>query len=111
MKLLLINPPNNFFDVFELAPPISLLSLASALEQEDIDIEILDCNLKGISEHEFVQENFYLKTLKIIEEKSPDVVGLTSMVVNSHVALELARLVKERMPETSIVLGGTHFSS
>ena len=94
MKVLLINPPNNLFDVFELAPPIGLLSLASALGKEDVEIELLDCNLKGIADQAFVQQDFYEKTLRLVEEKCPDVVGLTSMVVNSHVVLELAKRIK-----------------
>jgi radical SAM superfamily enzyme YgiQ (UPF0313 family) len=111
MKVLLINPPNNLFDVFELAPPTGLLSLAAALEREDVDVEVLDFNLKGIADHSFVQEDFYAKALKLIEAAGPDVVGLTSMVINSHVALELGRRIRAGCPGVIILLGGTHFSS
>lgn len=111
MKVLLINPPNNLFDVFELAPPTGLLSLAAALEQEDTEVEVLDFNLKGIADHSLVQENFYAKALKLIEAARPDVVGLTSMVINSHVALELCRRIKSECPGVITILGGTHFSS
>lgn len=111
MKLLLINPPNNLFDVFELAPPLGLLSLAAALEQENVEIELLDCNLKGIADPEFVQQDFYAKTLKLVEQTLPDIVGFTSMVVNSHVVLELGKRIKASLPEVVIVLGGTHFSA
>ena len=111
MKALLINPPNNLFDAFELAPPIGLLSLGSALEQEDVEVEVLDFNLAGIADNSFVQEDFYAKALRLVVEKSPDVVGLTSMVVNSHVALELGKRVKAECPDAIIILGGTHFSS
>jgi radical SAM superfamily enzyme YgiQ (UPF0313 family) len=111
VKTLLINPPNNLFDAFELAPPIGLLSLGAALEQEDVEVEVLDFNLQGIADNSFVQENFYAKALKLIEEKSPDVVGFTSMVINSHIALELGKRIKAEQPETIIILGGTHFSS
>jgi radical SAM superfamily enzyme YgiQ (UPF0313 family) len=110
VKLLLINPPNNLFDAFELAPPIGLLSLAASLNQEQIDIELLDLNLEGIRDHSFVQEDFYQKALKLISKKAPDVIGLTSMVVNSHVALELGRRIKAELRDVIIVLGGTHFS-
>lgn len=111
MKLLLINPPNNFFDVFELAPPLGLLSIAAALKNEDVEIKLLDWNLKGIADNEFVQHDFYKKAVKLVEQESPDVVGITSMVVNSHVALELGKHIKACLPETTIVLGGTHFSA
>lgn len=111
MKVLLINPPNNLFDVFELAPPTGLLSLAAALEGEDAEVGVLDFNLKGIADHSFVQEDFYAKAVKLIEAAAPDVVGLTSMVINSHVALELGRRVRAECPGVVTVLGGTHFSS
>jgi radical SAM superfamily enzyme YgiQ (UPF0313 family) len=111
MKTLLINPPNNLFDAFELAPPIGLLSLGAALEQEDVEVEVLDFNLQGIADNSFVQQDFYAKALKLIEEKAPDVVGFTSMVINSHVALELGKRLKADCPDVIIVLGGTHFSS
>lgn len=111
MKTLLINPPNNLFDAFELAPPIGLLSLGAALEQEDVEVEVLDFNLQGIADNSFVQQGFYAKALKLIEEKAPDVVGFTSMVINSHVALEIGKRLKAECPDVIIVLGGTHFSS
>jgi radical SAM superfamily enzyme YgiQ (UPF0313 family) len=111
MKVLLINPPNNLFDVFELAPPTGLLSLAAALERDDTEVEVLDFNLKGIADHSFVQEGFYTKAVKLIEAARPDVVGLTSMVINSHVSLELGRRIREECPGVPILLGGTHFSS
>jgi radical SAM superfamily enzyme YgiQ (UPF0313 family) len=111
MKTLLINPPNNLFDAFELAPPIGLLSLGAALEQENVEVEVLDFNLKGIADNSFVQQGFYAKALKLIEEKAPDVVGFTSMVINSHIALELGRKIKAECPDVVIIMGGTHFSS
>lgn len=111
MKVLLINPPNNLFDVYELAPPAGLLSLAAALGQEDVDVEVLDFNLKGIADQSFVQEDFYTKALKLIEAAKPDVVGLTSMVINSHISLELCRRIRTDCPGVHTILGGTHFSS
>lgn len=111
MKILLVNPPNNLFDVQDLGPPLGLLSLAAALNQEDVDIELLDFNLMGISNPRFVEENFYSKAIKLIEEKSPDLIGLTSMAVNSHVALELGRQLKLEFPSLTLILGGTHFSA
>jgi hypothetical protein len=110
MKVLLINPPNNYFDAFELAPPLGLLSLAASVRCEDVDVEVLDFNLRGIADHSFVDHGFYEKALSLIEQRSPDVIGLTSMVVNSHVALELGRRAKAVDPAVRVVLGGTHFS-
>ncbi|MBV9773272.1 MAG: cobalamin-dependent protein, partial [Gemmatimonadetes bacterium] len=111
MRVLLVNPPNNYFDVFEIAPPLGILALAAAVRQDGIDVDVLDFNLRGVADHSFVDEGFYEKALALIEERSPDVVGLTSMVVNSHLALELARRVKRADGSVRVVLGGTHFSA
>lgn len=111
MKVVLVNPPNNYDDVFELAPPLGLLSLASALTSEAVDVAILDFNLRGIADHAFVDDRFYEKAVRAIAAEGPDVVGFTSMVVNSHVALELARHVRAEDRGVRIVLGGTHFSA
>ena len=94
MKVVLVNPPNNYDDSFELAPPLGLLSLASALADEAVDVVILDFNLRSIADHDFVDRDFYARALREIAAEGPDVVGLTSMVVNSHVALELARRLR-----------------
>ena len=111
MNIVLVNPPNNYDDVFELAPPLGLLTLAAAVRNDTTDVSILDFNLRGIADHPFVDKNFYAKACSEIAAKAPDVVGITSMVVNSHVALELARRLKAADPAVRIVLGGTHFSS
>lgn len=111
MKVLLVNPPNNHYDAFELAPPLGLLSLGAAIREEGAEVAILDFNLRATADHAFVADGFYRRALALISAHAPDVVGLTSMVVNSHVALELARLVKEADPAVHLVLGGTHFSA
>lgn len=111
MRVALVNPPNNYEDTFEIAPPLGLLSLASALQDLDIDVTIFDFNLLGVADHAFVDDAFYEKAVARIAAAGPDVVGLTSMVVNSHVALELARAIRRCDPGVVLVAGGTHFSA
>lgn len=111
MKVVLVNPPNNYHDTFELAPPLGLLTLAAAVRQDGVEVEILDLNLRATADHAFVRSGFYDRALALIDACAPDVVGITSMVVNSHVALELARRVKAADAGVHVVLGGTHFSS
>ena len=111
MKVVLVNPPNNFYDTFELAPPLGLLSLAATIRQEGADVAVLDFNLTATADHSFVGDGFYERALARIDAEAPDVVGITSMVVNSHVALELGRRVKRADPAVRVVLGGTHFSA
>lgn len=111
MKIVLVNPPNNYEDTYELAPPLGLLSLAAAVAAESVDVAVLDFNLQSIADHSFVDYGFYEKAVDAIAAEEPDVVGFTSMVVNSHVALELARRVRAADREVVTILGGTHFSA
>src|ERR1043165_2693829 len=111
MKVVLVNPPNNYDDVYELAPPLGLWSLAAAVAEDDGDVPILDFNLRSITDHSFVDDRFYDKACDAIAAEGPDVVGWTSMVVNSHLALELARRIRASDSSVVTVLGGTHFSA
>lgn len=111
MKVLLVNPPNNFYDTFELAPPLGLLSLGATVREEGAEVAVLDFNLRATADHDFAGDGFYERALAAIDAHAPDVVGITSMVVNSHIALEIARRVKSADPAVHVVLGGTHFSA
>jgi len=111
VRVALVNPPNNYDDTFELAPPLGVLSLAAVLREDDVDSVILDFNLWGVADHAFVDDDFYGKAVAAIGATAPDIVGFTSMVVNSHVAIELARQIRSADRDVIIVFGGTHFSA
>jgi hypothetical protein len=68
-------------------------------------------NIRGITDHAWVEQDFYDHALSSILAANPDVVGFTSMALESHVCLEMARRVKAVDPKIVIVLGGPHFSS
>jgi anaerobic magnesium-protoporphyrin IX monomethyl ester cyclase len=111
MRVTLVRPPNGLYEKVDLAPPLSLLTIGAVLEQEGIEVSVLDMNLRGMRDHRWVQENFYENAVAAIAETNPDVVGFTSMAVDSHVCLELARRVKEQDPGCLSLFGGVHFSS
>jgi radical SAM superfamily enzyme YgiQ (UPF0313 family) len=110
MRLTLVQPPNGVYDRFDLAPPLGLLTLAAVVRDDGHDVALVDMNLRGIREPRWL-ENFYTNALQAIAETSPDVVGFTSMAVESHVCLEMARQVKQADPRVITVLGGPHFSA
>ena len=71
--------------------------LGAALREESVDVEIVDLNLRGMQNPALLHdENFYTIALNWILDTSPDVVGFTSMALESHVCLELAKLVKQQ---------------
>ena len=111
MRLTLVQPPNGLYDCYDLAPPLGLLTVAAAVEQDGVDVALLDINLLGMRDHTWSQGDFYTRAVAAVAETRPDVVGFTSMVVESHVCLEMARRIKAADPGVMIVLGGPHFSA
>lgn len=62
-------------------------------------------------DHAWLRGDFYGRAVRAIAETHPDVVGFTSMAVESHVCLELARRLKQADAGVVTVLGGPHFTS
>lgn len=109
MNAVLINPPNILRDTKYLAPPLSLLTLASILRQHSHQVAVIDFNLEVVSDNSLAGDRFYDFAGATIAESKPDILCLTSMCLESHVSLEIARRVKERLPDVVTVFGGTHF--
>ncbi|MFC1462521.1 B12-binding domain-containing radical SAM protein [Verrucomicrobiota bacterium] len=81
-------------------PPLGLLYVASYLETNSShEITIIDCQVEGL--------DFGALQARIGEVR-PDVLGMTVMTMSLPSVLEAARLAKEAVPETQIVLGGPH---
>ncbi|MBV8754169.1 MAG: B12-binding domain-containing radical SAM protein [Hyphomicrobiales bacterium] len=111
MRVTLVQPPSGLYETGDLAPPLGLLTVAAFLEEAGFDLSLVDMNVRGITDHGWVQDNFYENALAAILVSNPDVVGFTSMALESHVCLELARLVKASDSAITTVLGGPHFSA
>ena len=111
MKVTLVQPPNGLHDTFDLAPPLGLLTVAGAIEAEGFQVALVDLNLEVISDHSWNRPDFYDRAVQVIAATGPDVVGFTSMAVESHVCLELARRLKREDPAVVTVFGGPHFSA
>ena len=105
-----MNPPKSRFDVEELAPPLGLLRLARVAHEQGATVYVQDYNLLWHLD-ERLRSSFYETAAEQLVSLDGDVYGFTSMAVDSHVALELARRVKRERPAATMVFGGTHFSS
>lgn len=102
MDILLINPPEQHFQIQkQLRPPLGLAMIAAVLEQADYSVEILDCPVEGYSFSDLASR------LKMI---SPPVVGITATTFNRFDAFQSASIVRETLPTATIVLGGIHAS-
>jgi len=111
MRVTFVQPPNGLYDRQELAPPLGLLNLAAVLEQDGVDVTVVDMNLRGMRNPAWLLGDFYSRALSAIATTRPDVVGFTSMALESHICLELARLLKAADPHIVTLLGGPHFGA
>ena len=105
MDILFINPPlyrgsgNIWKNVSACLPPFGLALLAALAREKDYSVSILDCNASEIG-------------LDKIEEYLPDVsprfIGIPATTVVINNALEVAKIVKKKYPETKVIIGGVH---
>ena len=82
-------------------PPLGILYLASVLEQEGIEVSVLDQPAMGYSVSE---------TVKWIENKDPDVVGISALASSGHIAGLISREIKEKNPDI-VTLIGNHYAT
>lgn len=111
MKVTLVNPPRSLYDLSELGPPLGLMRLATVARAAGAEVAVVDFNLLYHVEERLQGKAFYDAALARLLDEESDVYGFTSMAVDSHVGIHLARLVKQALPATRVVLGGAHFSS
>jgi anaerobic magnesium-protoporphyrin IX monomethyl ester cyclase len=112
MKIVLINPPaehlvrtfapDSITEEMGFYPPMGLLYVATYARQKfnkRFDIEILDAQVEKM-DHRMVE--------RYLEEKQPDLVGITSMTFMVIDALEVARSAKKANPDSFVLMGGVH---
>ena len=105
LDILLINPPwhkksgNIWKDVSSCMPPFGLALLASLAREKGYKVSILDCNALQLGLDK-IEEN--------LPENSPRFVGLTATSVLVENALTIAKIVKEKYPESKVIMGGVH---
>ena len=119
MKVLLINPPQNFYPGSDLPAgnlPLGLMYIAAVLEKEGHEVEILDAFMTGSSFWKTGDTVYvgmtYTKILEEIKNRKPDVVGVanpfTCQVEN---AIKVCNLAKQIDQNILTVVGGPHVSA
>lgn len=81
------------------SPPLGLAYVAAALEEDDVEVEIVDIHAERMTIAE-LQDH--------IASFQPDVVGIGTLTPTFYRAIEEAEAIKEVDPETTIVFGGVH---
>lgn len=105
-KLLLVEPPRNFWFVMGeyLPPPTTLLILAAYIEKElpDLEIEILDCQAEKMS---------WQGLEKYIESSNPSMVLTSGFTCNAYSCARAVEIAKKVNEDIITVVGGIHFTS
>lgn len=82
--------------------PLGVLYIASLLKREGFEVEIVDADIDGLG----VQE-----TVDKVLSTGPDLVGFSMMTPQLMTGLACSQLIKNKLPDLPIVLGGAHFDS
>jgi radical SAM superfamily enzyme YgiQ (UPF0313 family) len=79
--------------------PLGLGYLASVLEKNGYEINVIDCQALDIDFSVFKKE---------IRKNKTDIVGITSTTLTYKSALKIAKIAKEVWPKCIVLLGGPH---
>lgn len=102
MKVTFLNPPQTnskykFLGV--VAPSLGIGYMASVLEENNVDVDVLDASALELSYDEIGEE---------ILKRNPDIVSISALTPTIGVALDSADKIKQVKPDTIVVLGGYH---
>ncbi len=90
--------------------PLGLLSLGGALMERGVSVSLLDFNLAYQRDEELIEERFFDYARDEIIRSGAVLFGITSLCSNYPLALRLASLIKESIPDSMVVLGGPQAS-
>ena len=108
MDILFINPPSTIAerygkeDMGEVGGdliPLGIASLAAYIREKGYGVGVLDCPTLRIDNE---------KVYEIILEKDPAIIGFSTTTYSLSRATELAKKVREKLPNKLIVIGGSH---
>ncbi len=110
MKVLFVHPHGSNWQgsgpdittIFNVMPPIGIMSLAAYLEQRGIAVEIIDCYATPMPRQELVIE---------IIRRRPDFVGFSCTTSSFLEGYDIAARIKESAPGITTVFGGAHACS
>ena len=103
MRVLFVFPAADKLDlayaVKTFSPPLGVLYIAASLRIAGIEVKVIDQTGEQLSDEQIIRR---------AERYSPDIVGLSLMTWQALKAAKLAAMIRERLPNTHIVLGGVH---
>ncbi len=108
-RVLLISPPlsvlkqaGSLKDLANVLPTMGIGYIAGLLEKNGIGVNIIDC----IGDPMTIDQ-----ILDRITSEKPDLIGMTATILTISTVHELSRHIKEKFPETLLVIGGPQLCS
>jgi len=80
-------------------PPLGLGYLAAVLEENQYEVDVIDCQASRLTYEDFRRE---------LTKRQPNIVGITSTTRLYKSALQIARITKDIIPNCLTILGGSH---
>ncbi|OGV68689.1 MAG: hypothetical protein A2283_20645 [Lentisphaerae bacterium RIFOXYA12_FULL_48_11] len=109
VRLVLTSSPLSMFERYGIfagaantQPAFALVCLAAVAKVAGSETTIIDASAENLSTEQTLQKILALK---------PDILGITSTTVGITSAGNLAKLVKESLPNTIVIIGGCHASA
>ncbi|MBI2042689.1 MAG: cobalamin B12-binding domain-containing protein [Candidatus Nealsonbacteria bacterium] len=101
MGVILIRPRNKLVprEIVSTQYPISLGYLAAYLKQNNVKVDLLDCEVQDLADDSL--GNF-------IKERNPILIGMSCVTSNIIAGHDLAKIIKARFPDIKIIVGGVH---
>ena len=85
--------------IFNLMPPLGMMSIAAVLEQNGIRVEIIDCYATPLTPEALVKK---------ITDNPPDAVGFSCTTSSFLEGYRIAAMIKDLRPDIVTVVGGAH---
>jgi anaerobic magnesium-protoporphyrin IX monomethyl ester cyclase len=101
-RIVLINPTDHTQIRKSLglkAPPLNLLYLAAAVRADDHKVKIIDDNLAALGPE---------RTADSVARQRPEIVGITAATSTVRSAFRYVAMVRERLPDAMLLIGGPH---
>ncbi len=102
MKVAIIKPPEVHPYWYKKRPALGISYLSSYLTKNKIANKIFDAYYFSWSSEE---------TVKVVAKYKPDLIGISSMTHEIIATHQLTSLLKEKMPEVPIIIGGCHITA
>lgn len=107
MKILFIHPHGNNFmpgmqditTIFNIMPPLGIMSIAAWLEKHQIEVEIIDCYATPLTIEQLADE---------VIRRNPDAVGFSTTTSAFLEGCRIAKAIKTDKPEIVTIFGGAH---